>query len=547
MNSERVGWKRRDISRVKQRDNDVTKISGVVGGKSHYGSGDPQIPLKVVLEHRIFVGNISYKVTKADLMKFFSKYGDVVNVHIVKDHAKGWSKGYGFVTFSDADATKKALEAPEDELYLDHRALRISKAEESRKAGFGALMAVDRDHRQVQKQKNQHTVNCHKAENANHDNSSPEVKPKQSSKSPKTTRHKYSKKSSKCCLLSLLNNDVLMEIFSYLPVKDRIISERVCKHWRDTLQKLWLSTKHLSFDNSFSIFKSRQGLTDKVLESVVAKGSGELVSMDLSAVPHLLTEHALSVIGVYCPKVTTLDLSGVAVTMKSMQVLTDRCIQLKWLRLQKCHQVTEKCLWWILRKCAHLEHLDVAGNRSVTGQCFVIAPKTIKSVILSECRQLAAAGISKLAHHCPNLELLDITKCCNINDQAIQDVLQHCLKLKELHFPVQSTAVKSTGFAANSLKNLTILVTNGHLMFNDEALVNITKNCPLLKELQCATCYNISDVGVASLTSCIQLSYLDISYCNNVTDKGLMQVIAICQLQHLITRACQGITDVCVT
>ena len=39
------------------------------------------------------------------------------------------------------------------------------------------------------------------------------------------------------------------------------------------------------------------GLTDKVLESVVAKGNGELVSMDLSAVPHLLTEHALSVIG----------------------------------------------------------------------------------------------------------------------------------------------------------------------------------------------------------------------------------------------------------
>jgi len=28
---------------------------------------------------------------------------------------------YGFVTFSNADAVKKALEAPEDELYLDHR------------------------------------------------------------------------------------------------------------------------------------------------------------------------------------------------------------------------------------------------------------------------------------------------------------------------------------------------------------------------------------------------------------------------------------------
>ena len=41
------------------------------------------------------------------------------------------------------------------------------------------------------------------------------------------------------------------------------------------------------------------GLTDKVLESVVAKGNRELLSLDLSAVPHLLTDHALSVIGQY--------------------------------------------------------------------------------------------------------------------------------------------------------------------------------------------------------------------------------------------------------
>jgi len=39
----------------------------------------------------------------------------------------------------------------------------------------------------------------------------------------------------------------------------------------------------------------------------------------------------------------------------------------------------------------------------------------------------------------------------------------------------------------------------------------------LYRELQCATCYNVSDMGVASLTSCLQLSYLDISYCNNVS------------------------------
>ena len=38
--------------------------------------------------------------------------------------------------------------------------------------------------------------------------------------------------------------------------------------------------------------------------------------------------------------------------------------------------------------------------------------------------QLSKAGVSKLAKHCLCLEVLDITKCFNVDDQAIQDVLQ---------------------------------------------------------------------------------------------------------------------------
>ena len=34
-------------------------------------------------------------------------------------------------------------------------------------------------------------------------------------------------------------------------------------------------------------------------------------------------------IGVYCPKLISLDLSGVALTLKSMKSLTEKCIYLK--------------------------------------------------------------------------------------------------------------------------------------------------------------------------------------------------------------------------
>ena len=49
--------------------------------------------------------------------------------------------------------------------------------------------------------------------------------------------------------------------------------------------------------------------------------------------------------------------------------------------------------------------------------------------------QLSAAGVSKLAKHCLCMEVLNITKCFNVDDQAIQDVLQVCSILLHLRKP----------------------------------------------------------------------------------------------------------------
>jgi len=69
MKSQHAGWKKHGKSRVKQCDDDVKEISAVNKGKPP-GSSDSLIPLKIELERRIFVGNISYSVSviSAELM-----------------------------------------------------------------------------------------------------------------------------------------------------------------------------------------------------------------------------------------------------------------------------------------------------------------------------------------------------------------------------------------------------------------------------------------------------------------------------------------------
>ena len=59
---------------------------------------------------KIYVGNLSFQTTDADLNQMFSEVGQVESVQIITDRDTGRSKGFGFVEMSDDEAAAKAIE-----------------------------------------------------------------------------------------------------------------------------------------------------------------------------------------------------------------------------------------------------------------------------------------------------------------------------------------------------------------------------------------------------------------------------------------------------
>lgn len=59
---------------------------------------------------KVFVGGLAWETQKEVIREHFQKYGDILEAVIIYDKATGRSKGYGFVTFRDAEAAKKACE-----------------------------------------------------------------------------------------------------------------------------------------------------------------------------------------------------------------------------------------------------------------------------------------------------------------------------------------------------------------------------------------------------------------------------------------------------
>ncbi len=75
---------------------------------------------------KIYVGNLPFSVDEEAFKKLFSEY-ETEEVTLIKDKFSGRSKGFGFVTISDDEAAKKAIEEFNGK-EVEGRELKVSEA-----------------------------------------------------------------------------------------------------------------------------------------------------------------------------------------------------------------------------------------------------------------------------------------------------------------------------------------------------------------------------------------------------------------------------------
>jgi len=76
---------------------------------------------------KIYVGNLEFGIDDAKLKEMFSSYGEIEEATVIKDKFSGRSKGFGFVTFKDDAAAKKAI-SEMNEKEIEGRKLNVNEA-----------------------------------------------------------------------------------------------------------------------------------------------------------------------------------------------------------------------------------------------------------------------------------------------------------------------------------------------------------------------------------------------------------------------------------
>ena len=76
---------------------------------------------------KLFVGSLSWNTSSDQLQTAFAACSDVVEAKVVTDRDTGRSRGFGFVTYNDADSATRAIEEL-DGSQLDGRSIRVDRA-----------------------------------------------------------------------------------------------------------------------------------------------------------------------------------------------------------------------------------------------------------------------------------------------------------------------------------------------------------------------------------------------------------------------------------
>ena len=77
---------------------------------------------------KVFVGNLPFKTSNADLEALFRPYGEIIGVSIRKDRVTNKPKGFAFVSFSSLDAAPSAIAGLHGQSFQG-RPLTVSAAE----------------------------------------------------------------------------------------------------------------------------------------------------------------------------------------------------------------------------------------------------------------------------------------------------------------------------------------------------------------------------------------------------------------------------------
>ncbi|KAI9796926.1 MAG: hypothetical protein M1833_005872 [Piccolia ochrophora] len=299
--------------------------------------------------------------------------------------------------------------------------------------------------------------------------------------------------------------EIRMEIFQYLKPKDIIKCSAVSKSWNKMCYdgQLWTSLDATEFYRDIP--------ADSLTRIITSAG----------------------------PFVRDLNLRGCVQLQGGprAEAVSDACRNLENVSLEGC-RIERSSIHYLLLRNSRLAHLNLTGLSAVSN---------------STCKIIA--------QNCPQLQLLNVSWCSNMDARGVRKIVDGCSNLKDIRASeiqgFENEDIMLRMFEVNSLERL---VLSGCANFSDKALQcliegrdnerdPITDRAEVparkLRHLDLSRCQALTDGGLATLADHVPcLEGLQLGGCTELTDAALSDLLpTVPKLSHLDVEELSELTN----
>lgn len=86
------------------------------------------------MSKKLYVGNLSFSSTEADLKELFGRHGSVESVNVITDRDTGRPRGFAFVEMAEGSAAQDAIRAL-DGTDFGGRTIKVNEAQDRQRGG----------------------------------------------------------------------------------------------------------------------------------------------------------------------------------------------------------------------------------------------------------------------------------------------------------------------------------------------------------------------------------------------------------------------------
>ena len=350
-----------------------------------------------------------------------------------------------------------------------------------------------------------------------------------------------------------MNQNTLGNVFSFLPLKDRYIVERVCRRWRVA------SISHTNLMESLTIYKNtnliyvfnilnRNGICclKKIKIFINENGILQLIaancrnlkyfSLDsFSGIQHLenlnciLKNNKLHYIklNIEIQYINTIIRSICYTELKYIIInntdIFTNCTWFKILNVKTLKTIDIKnALLYdenfkdIFNHCPNLEYLTIPRNVTDIGIKHIIKCILLESIRLYYCK-ITDNGLTDIFNNCVNLRQISIIECAKLTDIGFEHINEHIVNIELDNCNITNIGLTNIFIICNRLKQINIKNLNNI----NHGFTHISENVKIIILHDC----NITNAGLNQIfINCIKLIKISIICCNKLTDIGFENI-----------------------